>query len=152
MVQANEIMKKQVLKVKETATVRSVIEIFIEHGISGVPVVNNSNQIVAYISDGDIMRFIGKQKNYVYDMISFVSVLVGDEGKLEERAKAALDLNVLKIATKKVIKVSWDEEIENIAALLGEKQIKKLPVERSGELVGIISRGDVIRQVFRSLL
>ncbi|MDP4162882.1 MAG: CBS domain-containing protein, partial [Bacillota bacterium] len=53
---------------------------------------------------------------------------------------------------KKVVKISWNEELENIAAILGKKQIKKLPVERHGVLVGIISRGDVIRHSFKALL
>lgn len=45
-----------------------------------------------------------------------------------------------------------DEEIENIAAILGKRQIKKLPVKRNGVLVGIISCGDVIRHTFRTIL
>ena len=47
---------------------------------------------------------------------------------------------------------TWNEEIENIAALLGKGQIKKLPVERNGVLVGIISRGDVIRHSFKAII
>jgi len=151
-VQAYEIMKKQVIKVKETNSVRCVIKKFIEHGVSGIPVVNDQNKIVAYISDGDIIRFIGKNRNYVIDMIAFVSIVQGDDVNFEERAKQMLDLNVLEIANKKVIKAAWDEEIENIAAILGKKKVKNLPVERDGELVGVISRGDIIRCSFRSLL
>ncbi|MNW11299.1 CBS domain protein [compost metagenome] len=56
------------------------------------------------------------------------------------------------IAKKKVITVHWDEDIERIAAILGKKQIKKVPVERNRVLMGIISRGDVIRHSFKSLL
>ena len=58
----------------------------------------------------------------------------------------------MEIAQKKVHKVLWNVELEDIAAILGEKQIKKLPVERDGALVGIISRGDVIRATFRHLI
>ena len=58
----------------------------------------------------------------------------------------------MKIAKKRVIKVSWDENLEKIAALLGKKQIKKVPVEKNGVLVGIISRGDVIRNSFKELI
>ncbi|MDC3412212.1 CBS domain-containing protein [Aquibacillus sp. 3ASR75-11] len=150
--QAHQIMKKQVIKVKETSSVRSVIEKFIEHGISGLPVVNDNNEIVGYISDGDVMRFIGKHKSYVIDMFAFVNVIEGDDVNFEERARKILDLNVLEIAKKKIIKVAWNDDIENVAAVLGEKQIKKLPVERNGVLVGIISRGDVIRDAFKTLL
>ncbi|MFJ5621352.1 CBS domain-containing protein [Peribacillus loiseleuriae] len=40
--------------------IRSVIEKFMEHSINDLPVINDGNEIVAYISDGDIMRCIGK--------------------------------------------------------------------------------------------
>ena len=63
-----------------------------------------------------------------------------------------MDLNILSIAQKKVIKVSQDEDIENIAAILAKRHIKKLPVEHNGVLIGIISRGDVIRNCFKSIL
>ncbi|NOU98096.1 CBS domain-containing protein [Paenibacillus sp. LMG 31456] len=150
--QAHEIMNTHVYKVKETDTVRLVIEKFIEHRISGLPIVNERNEIVAYISDGDIMRYIGKHKDIILDTVYFVNVVKGDDEEFEERAKKILDLNVLSIAKKKVIKARWDEEIEYVAAILGEKQIKKLPVERNGVLVGIISRGDVIRHSFNAIL
>uniref|UniRef100_UPI0038657C51 CBS domain-containing protein n=1 Tax=Paenibacillus psychroresistens TaxID=1778678 RepID=UPI0038657C51 len=67
--------------------------------MSGLPIVNERNEIVAYISDGDIMRYIGKKH-----------------------------------------------------MTMGEKKIKKVPVERQGVLVGIISRGDVIRHVFKQFI
>ncbi len=150
--QAHEIMINEVYKVKESDTVRSVIEKFIQHRISGVPVVNEKNEIVAYVSDGDIMRYIGKHKNLVIDSIFYITVVKGDNEEFEERAQRLLNLNVMEIVDGKVFKVFWDEEIEDIAAILGKKQIKKLPVERNGVLVGIISRGDVIRHSFKSLL
>lgn len=149
--QAHEFMKTEVIKVKETDDVRTVIEKFIEYGISGLPVVNEANHIVAYISDGDIMRFIGKQKDIHIETFYFVGVLKDDQ-EYEDRAKRILDLNVKDISRKSVQTVKWDTEIEDIAAFLGRKRIKKLPVERNGVLVGIISRGDVIRHSFKSLL
>ncbi|WP_068776597.1 CBS domain-containing protein [Paenibacillus sp. FJAT-26967] len=150
--QAHEIMKADVIKVTEQESIRSVIGKFIEHQISGLPVVNERNQLVAYISDGDIMRFIGKHKDIIIDTFYYVNVIKGDDDEFEQRTQKALDLNVMSIARKKVIKVAWDEEAENIAAVLGNKRIKKLPVEKDGVLVGIISRGDVIRHSFKSLL
>ncbi|AGK53276.1 CBS domain-containing protein [Bacillus sp. 1NLA3E] len=150
--QAQEFMVSKVKKVKEYDTVRSVIEKFIEFQISGLPVVNDRNEIVAFVSDGDILRYIGKHKDYFVDNFYYAFVVKGDNEEFEEREKRLLDLNVLEIAKRNVIKVSWDEEIEIIAAVLGKKQIKKVPVERNGVLVGIISRGDVIRNSFKSLL
>lgn len=150
--QAYEVMRHEVYKVKESDTVRSVIARFIEHRISGMPVVNDNNEIVAYVSDGDVMRCIGKHENLIIDSFYYFAVVKGDDEEFQERVQHLLDLNVLEIALRDVIKVSWDEEIENIATILGKKKIKKVPVERNGVLVGIISRGDVIRHSFKDYL
>ncbi|WP_040209655.1 CBS domain-containing protein [Neobacillus jeddahensis] len=149
---AHEIMIPQVHKVKESDSVRSVIEKFIEHRISGLPVVNDRNEVVGFVSDGDILRYIGKHEDRIVDNFYYAFVIKGDDEEFEEREQRLLQLNVLEIAKKKVIKVTWDEDMENIAAVLGKKQIKKVPVERNGVLVGIISRGDVIRNTFKSIL
>lgn len=149
---AYEIMNTNVYKVKNDDTVRSVIEKFIHYQISGLPVVNDRNEIVAYVSDGDILRYIGKHQDYVVDNFYYSILIQGDVEEFEAREKRLLNLNVMEIAKKKVIKVNTEEQIENIASLLGNKQIKKVPVERNGVLVGIISRGDVIRHSFKSLL
>lgn len=148
---AHDIMIRYVYKVKENDTVRSVIEKFIEYRISGLPVVNDRNEIVAFVSDGDIMRYIGKHEDHIIDSIYCAFAVKGDDEDFEEREQKMLNLNVLEIAQRKVITVSWDEEVENIAAILGKKQIKKVPVERNGVLVGIISRGDVIRHAFQAI-
>ncbi|PKR82429.1 CBS domain-containing protein [Heyndrickxia camelliae] len=149
---AYEIMNQQVYKVKENDTVRSVIEKFISHRISGLPIVNDRNEIIAYMSDGDILRYIGKHEDIIFNAASLNFFIQRDVEEFEQRTQRLLRLNVLEIAKRKVIKVSWNEEIENIAAILGKKQIKKLPVERNGVLVGIISRGDVIRHSFKSII
>lgn len=150
--QAHEIMVKHVYKVIENEPVSSVIEKFISHRIGSLPVVNDRNEVIAYVSDGDIMRYIGKHEDIVVGTIYFASYFKGDDERFEERIKKLLSLNVMAIANKKVHTVPWDEEVEKIASILGKVQIKKLPVIRNGVLVGIISRGDIIRHSFQSLL
>ncbi|WP_029192470.1 CBS domain-containing protein [Paenibacillus harenae] len=146
--QAHEIMIRNVYKVKEYDTVRSVIERFIQHRISGLPVVNDRNEIVGYISDGDIMRYIGKKEDRVVNLI-YYSTVISDAEAFEEKVERILDLNVMTIAKKKVVTAPWEEDIDRIATILGQKQIKKVPIERNGVLVGIISRGDIIRHAFK---
>ncbi|QAY65267.1 CBS domain-containing protein [Paenibacillus protaetiae] len=146
---AFEIMNHHVYKVKETDTVRAVIERFIDHRISGLPIVNEANRIVGYISDGDIMRFIGKKSDRVIG--AFYYMVVTDQLDMEYKVNQILNLNVLAIAKKKVVTAAWDEDVDQIAAILGKRQIKKVPIERNGVLAGIISRGDVIRHVFQSV-
>ncbi|RFB18919.1 CBS domain-containing protein [Bacillus sp. HNG] len=149
--QAQHIMKRDVITVKNTDTVKTVVEKFIQYGISGLPVIDDNNHIIGYISDGDIMRFIGKHKDIMINTFDYMAV-IKDQDEYEERAQKLLELNVMEVAKTSVLKIAYSEKVENIAAILGKKHIKKLPVERDGKLVGIISRGDVIRESFRSLL
>ncbi|AIF44945.1 CBS domain-containing protein [Virgibacillus sp. SK37] len=149
---AEEVMIADVYKVNQNDTIRSVINYFIDYRISGLPVINEEEKVVGYISDGDIMRYIGKHKDIFVDSLYNVTVFKGDKEDFEARIQHVLDLNVLELAKKKIVKVAATSHIEDVAAILGKKQIKKLPVERNGKLVGIISRGDVIRHAFHRFL
>jgi CBS domain-containing protein len=149
---AHEIMFTEVHTVHENDNVRYVIEQFIKHRISGLPVVNNQNRVIAYISDGDILRYIGKHENMVFHSLEFTAYFRSNEVDFRKRTQRILDLNVLDIAQRNVITVSWDEEVEDIAAILGKKHFKNVPVERNGQLCGMIGRSDVIRHTFKELL
>lgn len=149
---AHEFMITDVCKVAENDTIRSVIEKMIQHRINGLPVVNHKNEVVGFVTDGDIMRYIGKHKDQMLNSVFFIYSIQGDNENFEERLQHILKLPVMELARPKVHTVSWDEEMENIAAILGEKHYKKLPVVRNGVLVGIISRGDVIRHAFKNIL
>ncbi|WP_438447152.1 CBS domain-containing protein [Gorillibacterium sp. sgz5001074] len=148
---ASDFMVRQVIKVLEEDTVRSVMDKFVANRISGLPVVNHRNEIVGYISDGDIMRRIGKQNPVVFESFLFSAVYT-DQVDIGIKFHKLIEMNVMKVATHHVITVEEDTEIGEIAAILGKKRIKKVPVVKNGVLAGIISRGDIIRAVTRHYL
>lgn len=149
---AKDMMIKEVYSVGEHATVRDVVTQFIEHKISGLPVVKDNNELCGYISDGDIMRYIGKRQDIIIDSILTVGIIMGDDRTFAVRAHEVLDYDVHEITKRKIITIDANSTAEEVAAVLGKKQIKKLPVTENGKLVGIISRGDVIRNTFETLL
>lgn len=71
------------------------------------------------------MRYIGKHDDIIVDSFFQLNVIKGDEDEYEERTRKLLNLNVMAIAKKKVITVSWDEDIERIAAILGKNRSKR---------------------------
>ncbi len=52
---------------------------------------------------------------------------------------------VEEIMTKRVISVTPDTPVEEIAKLLAKKKIKRVPVIAEGKLVGIVSRADIVK-------
>ena len=88
------------------------------------------------------------------------ALLVIDDGKLvgilSERdyarkvalkGKATKDTTVGEIMTERVVYVRPDESIEDCMALMTEKHFRHLPVIDKGEILGLISVGDVVRIV-----
>jgi len=149
---AYQSMKETVITVSEQDTIRTVVERFITSGISGVPVVNEQQGVVGYISDGHIMRAIGKHKDIIVDTFVYVDVIKGDDENYENRVRHILNRPVMEMARRKVVTATVETEMEEIAATLGAKRIKKLPILKDGKLVGIISRGDVIRHSFKQFI
>lgn len=90
--------------------------------------------------------------------VGAVLVLAGREleGILSERdyarqvilkGKASRDTPVREIMTTKVVCVAPERTIEDCMALMTGKHIRHLPVLAGGELVGVLSIGDVVKAV-----
>ena len=141
-----EIMKTDVYTVSDEATIKDVLQVLVESKTSGLPIVNAKQQVVGFISDGDIMKFIAKQNPRIIDMTSFITVLYDTES-FEKKLHDLMDLSVMELATTKLVSVETDYDIDEVAKVLGEKKIKKVPVLEDGKLAGVISRSDILRYI-----
>lgn len=147
----SEIMKRDVYTVSDEANIGDVIRVLVHSKASGVPIVNARNKVVGFISDGDIMKFIAKQNPRIIDMTSFITVWYDTES-FEKKLDDLVDLNVMELATTKLVSVDADYDIDEVAKVLGEKKIKKVPVLENGALVGVITRSDILRYILGSYL
>ena len=141
-----EIMKTDVYTVSDEATIKDVLQVLVESKTSGLPIVNAKQQVVCFISDGDIMKFIAKQNPRIIDMTSFITVWYDTES-FEKKLHDLMDLSVMELATTKLVSVETDYDIDEVAKVLGEKKIKKVPVLEDGKLAGVISRSDILRYI-----
>lgn len=147
----SEIMKRDVYTVTDEANIGEVIHVLVENQTNGVPIINSKEQVVGFISDGDIMKFVAKQNPRIIDMTSFITVWYDTES-FEKKLHDLIDLNVMELATTKLVSVEADFEVDEAAKVLGEKKIKKAPVLQDGKLVGVITRSDILRYILgRSL-
>ncbi|MEW9121234.1 MAG: CBS domain-containing protein [Thermotaleaceae bacterium] len=145
---AKEIMNQAVVTVTEEMTVDETAKILLENKISGVPVVNEKNQVVGIVSETDL---IYREKNI--HLPSFISVLEGvifleSTKELEYQVKKMAAYRVKDVMTKKVITVNEDLELEKIVDLILEKKINRIPVvDKEHRLIGIITRSDILRHI-----
>ncbi|WP_049804065.1 CBS domain-containing protein [Desulfosporosinus acidiphilus] len=114
--------------------------------------INAKNEPVGFVSDGDIMKNIGYQDPKIFFIDAFNSASWVDTEPFDEKIKNLMNRNVMEIATKRVITVDVNEDLDQVAKILGNKKIKKVPVVSEEKLVGIISRGDIVRFIVNNYI
>lgn len=116
-----------------------------EHGISAVPVVDAGGRLVGIVSEGDLMRSFGLRN--AMRRAWWLDILA--EG--EELAPEFMDYirvdnrRATDLMTRDVVSVTESASIDEIADLLTRHRIKRVPVLRNGQVVGIVSRADIVR-------
>lgn len=136
--------------VSSTATIREALLKIAETDTSGLPVVSDDLRVVGFISDGDIMKYLGRDDKATIDSGVFMYRFIDDE-KLQSRLGELLGKSVMELATKRVIAVDSDMALERACHVLAERRIKKVPVVHDDKLVGALSRRNVIHSVVASL-
>jgi len=143
-------MSTSLLTVERGTPVRDVIRILIENRISGVPVVDDG-AVVGIISEGDLIL---RERAYRQrgGMAFLAQQLFEDHEKLALEYRKAHGLVAEDVMTEPVVTILPGMPVEEIAHLMAERHIKRMPVVEGGKLVGIVSRGDVLRAAYERLL
>ena len=130
--------------VSAQASVREVMAYLIERKTSGLPVVDSKGAIVGFVTDGDLMAALGRPNVQGFDLTASLAV-IRDPRNFDERFEETLAANVMEIATTSVVSVSENTSIDEVCALLSTKRIKKVPVLAGKQVVGTVSRSDIVR-------
>lgn len=114
---AKDIMTTKVVTVKPSTSIAEAARLLVRRKISGVPVVDEKDKtkIVGILTEADLLAAPAEAKT------------------------------VSDVMKKRVVSVSPDTPVDEIADLLVKKKIKRVPVVDAGKLVGIVSRIDVLK-------
>lgn len=141
-----ELMNPEAACVKDSATMREVISIMAKTETNAVSVVDGEGMLVGFVTDGDVAQYLGKNDMSLFDA-TLNLYRVSDEEGTPSRLVNLMGLNVMSIATKRVVCVSPDTPLDEACHILAEKRIKKMPVVEDGKLVGAISRRNIIHGI-----
>jgi CBS domain-containing protein len=143
--QARDVMVSPVITVEKIATVRDVAKVLLEKRISAVPVVDNVGKVVGIVTESDLMHRVeaGTERPYSW----WVHFLAGDATIAADYVKSHA-AKVEDVMTPDVVTATPETPLHEIAALLEEHQIRRVPiVNKYGSLVGIVSRANLIQVV-----
>ena len=139
---ARDIMSTKVVTVSPSTSVRDIAGLMVEKHVSGLPVINDNGTLVGMVSEGDLLRRpeIGTEKH----RRRWVSFFSGVDSQAREFTKSHA-LRASDVMTEQVIHVSEETPLGDVVGLMEKHNIKRLPVLSDGELVGIVSRADLLR-------
>ena len=142
MMTAGDIMTRNVITVSPDTDVAEIARIMLEKRISGLPVVENGTA-VGIVSESDLLRRpeTGTEWHAPRWLELFLtrSSLAADY--VRTHARSARD-----VMTKELVTASEDTPISEIAELMEQHRIKRLPVlGQDGRVIGIVSRVNLLR-------
>ena len=141
-----QIMKRDVFTLPETATVAEAMQLLVDNHISAAPLVDAAGKPTGFISDGDIMRYLSKRGQMIMDPVVMIVQTVdayADHAGFAQKLEKLMGMRASDIGAKGIIGVSIHADLPEVCRVLGENHLKKVPVLDDGVIVGVINRSDI---------
>ena len=139
---AKDIMTSPVVSVELDATIMQSAQIMLQKRISGLPVVDKDGHLVGIVTEGDFLRRAetGTERRRP----RWLEFLIGP-GRLADEYTRSHSRKLEDVMTSDPVIVSEDAPLEEIVNVMERHQIKRLPVVRGQQLVGIVSRANLLQ-------
>ena len=139
--QAHDIMTPDVIAVRPDTPLAEVAELMLIHRISGLPVVEDG-AVVGMLSEGDLLRRaeLGTAPARPRWLTLFAAGDRAAEAFVKTHGRTAGE-----VMSRTLVAVSPETPVEELAAQMETHRVKRLPVVRGGQLVGIVTRADLLR-------
>lgn len=138
----SDVMTSTVVSIKPDATVLEAARLLLGERISALPVVDAAGKLVGILSEGDLIHRaeIGSEK-----VSTRWGRLFADGGKLARDFLKAHGRTVAEVMTPRVVTATEKMDLAEVAGLMDEHRVKRLPVVRDGRLIGIVSRANLLQ-------
>ena len=150
-----DVMARDPITLKPTATLREAAITLADESVGGCPVVDDQGRLVGMLSEVDILEALKTQHKELRMLmppeitfgISFVEII--QEREALAAFKEVENRLVRDVMTKDPHAVGPEEPVERAIRLMVQHKIHRIPVVDGDRLVGIVTRGDVLRGFFR---
>ncbi|MEM7581462.1 MAG: CBS domain-containing protein [Mastigocoleus sp.] len=146
-----DIMTHNPTTVRQETPLQDAIKILAEKKISGLPVIDDTGNLVGVISETDLMWQETGVTPPAYIMLLDSVIYLQNPATYERDLHKALGQTVGEVMSKNPITVSPEGSVKKAAQLMHDRTIRRLPVvDSNGLLVGILTRGDIIKAMAAS--
>ncbi len=127
-IKVSDYMSRDLITFKPDQSIEQVINTLIRYKISGGPVVNDKNELIGIISEGDCLKQISESRYYNMPM---------DKLHVEDRM-------ITKVET-----IDGNMNVFDAANKFLESKIRRFPIIENGKLAGQISQKDILKAAIK---
>ena len=136
-----EVMTAPVVTVSPTTHYKEIVELLLAWDISGLPVVDFDGQLVGIVTEADLLPRQGYPHHRPRALVVVADVVSGREHDWTSKADG---LTAGELMTTSVLSCSPDDDVQAVARRMLDQGIKRLPVVGDHQLIGIVSRRDLL--------
>lgn len=138
-----EIIDRDLSSLSADCPVSEAIEVLYHHNASGLPVLNDENRVIGFISEKDIIKAALPGYAHMLQDSSFLP----DYGQFSVRLNAIANDPISKYMKVNIICFDEDDSDFYVANKVIKDNIKIAPVLRDGVLIGVVSRSQLLRHL-----
>jgi len=136
-----QIMSKPVITIEARASIFDAAEKLLTSGISAAPVVDTDGRMIGIVSEADLMF---RAETDTMPSRSWFQRLLADDAVIARDYVRSHSRRVMDVMTKEVVTAGEHTEVREIARLMKQRNIKRVPILRDGKLVGLVSRSNLL--------
>jgi CBS domain-containing protein len=146
-----DVMSHDPIVVRSETSLNEAIKILAERRISGLPVVDDKDKLVGIISETDLMWQETGVTPPAYIMFLDSIIYLQNPATYERDLHKVLGQTVGEVMSKDPITISPEKTLKQAARVMHDKSVHRLPVlDESGQVIGILTRGDIVRAMAAS--
>jgi len=145
---ARDIMTPDPVTIGPEAGVTDAARLMTDRSVGALPVVDAHGALVGLVTEGDLIM-----QDVKLEFPTYIQLLDGfimyppAHARFEHELKKAVAATVEDVMSADPVTVSADAAIEDVATLLAEKDVSRLPVMDGEKLVGIVSKHDIVKAI-----
>jgi len=139
---AQDVMSRDVVTVTPDATILHAARLMLQRKFSGLPVVDSAGALVGMVTEGDFLRRV--ETGTLRRRPRWIEFFMGP-GPLAAEYTHATGRLVNEVMTRDVVTATEETPLQDVVDLMERHHVKRLPVVRGSELVGIVTRQNLLR-------
>ncbi len=141
----SDVMVREVITLKPEQTLEEAAKVLNQENIGGAPVVKDG-KVVGILSERDLLRTKTTPRPPRYLELLGGIIYLENVREFERQLAKAIATRVEELMTAKVVTISPDSTLTQAAQMIMDHQVNRLPVvDGEGNLLGIVTRNDVLR-------